>query len=194
MVERIVLVRHGETEWTRTARHTGRTDVALTDEGRRQAAAAGTRLAGVPWSLVLTSPLSRAIETCRLAGLGGRCVLDDDLREWDYGEYDGLSTAAIRERDPAWSLWTDGCPGGENAADVARRADRVIERCRVVEGSVALFAHGHLLRVLGARWIGADPTFGAHLLLSTASISALGWERDTAAIAEWNDTSHLTRV
>jgi len=193
MVDRIVLVRHGETEWTRTGLHTGWTDVALTAKGRRQAAAAAPRLAGRHWSLVLTSPLTRAIETCRLAGLGDGAVVDDDLPEWDYGEYDGLTTAAIRERNPTWSLWRDGCPGGEAVADVAARADRVIGRCLAVDGEVAVFSHGHLLRVLGARWVGADPTFGAHLLLSTASISVLGWERDTQAIVEWNDTSHLAR-
>jgi broad specificity phosphatase PhoE len=188
----IVLVRHGETEWSRTGRHTGRTDVALTDEGRRQATWTGRRLTGRAWSLALSSPLSRATDTCILAGLGDQRVPDDDLLEWDYGEYDGLTTASIHEWNPTWSLWTDGCPSGESAADVAARADRVIERCLGVEGDVVVFAHGHLLRVLGARWVGAEATFGAHLLLSTASVSALGWERETRAIAEWNDTSHLS--
>ncbi|MFI5041883.1 MAG: histidine phosphatase family protein, partial [Acidimicrobiales bacterium] len=131
-------------------------------------------------------------DTCILAGLGDQRVPDDDLLEWDYGEYEGLTTASIHERNPTWSLWTDGCPSGESGADVAARADRVIERCLGVEGDVVVFAHGHLLRVLGARWVGAEATFGAHLLLSTASVSALGWERETRAIAGWNDTSHLS--
>jgi broad specificity phosphatase PhoE len=191
VVDRVVLVRHGETDWSRTGRHTGRTDVPLTSEGRRQAALTGSRLRHRVWSLVLTSPLSRASETCRLAGFGDRSELDPDLLEWDYGEYEGLTTAAIRAVRPTWRLWTDGCPGGEQAADVAARADRVIARCRAASGDVAVFAHAHLLRVLGARWVDADPTFGANLALSTGSISFLGWERDTAVISGWNDTSHL---
>jgi broad specificity phosphatase PhoE len=191
VVDRVVLVRHGETDWSRTGRHTGRTDVPLTPEGRRQAALTGTRLRHGVWSLVLTSPLGRASETCRLAGFGDRSEPDPDLLEWDYGEYEGLTTAAIRAARPTWRLWTDGCPGGEQAADVAVRADRVIARCRAASGDVAVFAHAHLLRVLGARWVDADPTFGANLALSTGSISSLGWERDTAVISGWNDTSHL---
>jgi broad specificity phosphatase PhoE len=186
-----MLVRHGETEWSRDGRHTGRTDVPLTDDGRHQAALLRTRLVGSEWALVLTSPLSRAVETCRLAGLGAGVQDDPDLLEWDYGAYEGRTTADIRDDWPGWSLWRDGCPDGEDAAAVGRRADRVIERCRAIEGDVALFAHGHLLRVLGARWVGADPAFGASLLLSTAAVSALGYERETPVLTRWNDTSHL---
>ena len=191
MAGRVVLVRHGETRWSLDGRHTGRTDVALTDEGRRQAAATAPRLAGHTFALVLTSPLGRARDTCRLAGLGAVAVADPDLLEWDYGAYEGLTSAEIRAQDPDWSLWADGCPGGERPPAVGARADRVVTRCLEVDGDVAVFAHGHLLRVLGARWVGAEPAFGAHLLLSTASISELGWERSTRVLAGWNDTAHL---
>jgi broad specificity phosphatase PhoE len=186
----IVLVRHGETEWSRTGRHTGRTDVDLTETGRRQAEATGRRLAGRPWSVVLSSPLRRALDTCRLAGLADGVVVDDDVCEWDYGEYEGLTTPAIRARDPSWSLWRDGCPGGETATDVGRRADRVVARLRAAGGDAVVFSHGHLLRVLGARWVGEAPAFGAHLVLSTASVSSLGSEHGVEALVEWNDTSH----
>jgi broad specificity phosphatase PhoE len=186
----IVLVRHGETEWSRTGRHTGRTDVDLTETGRRQAEATGRRLAGRPWSVVLSSPLRRALDTCRLAGLADRVAVDDDLCEWDYGEYEGLTTPAIRARDPSWSLWRDGCPGGETAGDVGRRADRVVARLRAAGGDAVVFSHGHLLRVVGARWVGEAPAFGAHLVLSTASVSSLGPEHGVDALVEWNDTSH----
>jgi probable phosphoglycerate mutase len=186
----IALVRHGETDWSLTGRHTSRTDVELTETGRRQAAATGRRLAGQEWSLVLSSPMRRALETCRLAGLADRVIVDDDLREWDYGEYEGLTTPAIRERDPSWSLWRDGCPGGETAVDVGRRADRVVERLCAADGGAVVFAHGHLLRVLGARWVGEPPAFGARLVLSTASLSIVGWEHAIASLTVWNDTSH----
>jgi len=186
----IVLVRHGETEWSRTGRHTGRTDVELTDSGRHQAAATGRRLEGADWAVVLSSPMRRALDTCRLAGLAGRVIVDEDLREWDYGDYEGLTTTAIHARDPSWSLWRDGCPGGETALDVGRRADRVIERLRAADGDGVVFAHGHLLRVMGARWVGEAPAFGARLVLSTASVSTLGWEHAVAALTVWNDTGH----
>ncbi len=186
----IALVRHGETDWSRTGRHTSRTDVELTETGRRQAVATGRRLAGREWALVLSSSMRRALETCRLAGLADAVTVDDDLREWDYGEYEGLTTPAIRERDPSWSLWRDGCPGGEAALDVGRRADRVIARLRAADGDAVVFAHGHLLRVLGARWVGEPPAFGARLVLWTASLSTVGWEHGVAALTRWNDTSH----
>jgi broad specificity phosphatase PhoE len=191
VVDRVVLVRHGETEWSRTGRHTGRTDVPLTPEGRGQAAEVGAALSAMTWSLVLTSPLHRAAETCRLAGLGDRARPDPDLEEWDYGDYEGVTTRQILERRPGWWLWADGCPEGETPTQVAARADRVVARCREHEGDVILFAHGHLLRVLGARWVGADPAFGAHLVLSTAAISMLGWEHAMPVIFTWNDTAHL---
>jgi probable phosphoglycerate mutase len=182
----IVFVRHGETEWSRDRRHTGRTDVPLTEAGRREAEK--LRDALTEWSLVrvLSSPLSRALDTCRLAGLGERAELSDDLVEWDYGEYEGITTAEIREERPGWSLWRDGCPGGETAAEVGRRVDRVIAAVDRTDGDVALFAHGHVLRVLAARWLGLDPEAGALLKLDTGTLSALGYERETRVITRWN--------
>ena len=182
----VVLVRHGETEWSRDGRHTGRTDIPLTGEGRRQAGALGSRLAGCPFALVLTSPMSRARETCELAGQGGQVRVTDDLLEWDYGDYEGRRTSEIRAERPAWTLWRDGVPGGESPAEVGRRADRVIARARAAGGAVALFAHGHVLRVLAARWVGLPPAGGAHLALDTATVSVLGWERESPVIARWN--------
>ena len=187
----VVAVRHGETAWSKSGRHTGWSDIALTAEGRHQAALAGCRLGGQRFALVLTSPLVRAVDTCRLAGLSAGAEHEPDLREWDYGEYDGKTRAEITHERPDWRLWTDGCPGGETVAQVAARADRVIERCRTAGGPVALFAHGHLLRVLAARWVGADPVLGAALDLSTAAVSVLGWERATPVVERWNDTGHL---
>ena len=191
MVDRVVVVRHGETEWSRSGRHTGRTDIPLTAEGRRQAALTGARLSKFSSSLVLTSPLQRAAETCRLAGLGDRAVVDVDLEEWDYGEYEGLTTREILKTRPKWWLWTDGCPGGEQPADVAARADRVVALFREHEGNVIVFAHGHMLRVLAVRWLGAEAAFGAHLVLSTAAMCVLGREHGVPVILTWNDISHL---
>ncbi|HWW54791.1 MAG TPA: histidine phosphatase family protein [Acidimicrobiales bacterium] len=194
MAERdVVLVRHGETEWSRTGRHTGVTDVGLTDTGERQAALTGHTLAGHTFVLVLTSPRRRARQTCELAGLGPLAVIDDDLAEWDYGQYEGLTSAEIEARNPGWSLWRDGCPGGENPAAVSRRADRVIDRCASVDGPVAVFAHGHILRVIGARWVGLDTSWGRALALDTASISVLGREHGDRVIAGWNDIDQLTQ-
>jgi probable phosphoglycerate mutase len=185
----VVLVRHGQTEWSLSGQHTGTTDMPLTDEGRRHAEALGARLAGWSFALVLTSPLSRAVDTCRLAGLGDDAQPTDDLREWDYGEYEGRRTVDIREERPGWALWQDGVPGGETVEQVGLRADRVIDVARSAGGDVALFAHGHVLRVIGARWVGLPPDHGALLALSTASISVLGWERETAVIERWNETA-----
>ena len=185
----VVLVRHGETEWSVSGQHTGRTDIPLTDTGRAQAEALGARLAGWQFERVLSSPLARALDTCRLAGMGDRVEVTDDLREWDYGEYEGRRTLDIREERPGWGLWVDGVPGGETVEEVGRRADRVIEGARHVEGHVALFAHGHVLRVLAARWVGLPPDHGRFLALSTASVSVLGWERETAVVERWNETS-----
>ncbi|MGH2782807.1 MAG: histidine phosphatase family protein [Thermoleophilaceae bacterium] len=182
----VVLARHGETEWSRDRRHTGLTDVPLTEAGRREATRLGEQLARHDFARVLSSPLERARETCRLAGLGERAELDGDLVEWDYGDYEGITTAQIRERRPGWSLWRDGCPGGETAADVGRRADRVIASLGGVDGDVAVFAHGHVLRVLAARWMGLGPEAGALLKLDTGTLSALGWERETRVVARWN--------
>ena len=180
----IVLVRHGETEWSRDGRHTGRTDLPLTENGRRQAELLRGALAEWGFTQVLSSPLQRALETCRLAGLRDSAQTTDDLREWDYGEYEGITTAQIRESRPDWYLWRDGCPGGEQAADVGRRVDRVI--ASLGEGDVALFAHGHVLRVLAARWIGLEPEAGALLALGTGTLSVLGYERETRVVTRWN--------
>jgi probable phosphoglycerate mutase len=182
----VVLVRHGETEWSAAGRHTGRTDVPLTEEGRRQAQALGRCLQDWTFQLVLASPLARASDTCRLAGLGGVMQLRDDLREWDYGEYEGRTTRDIRAERPGWTLWTDGVPGGETADHIARRADRVIAEIRAQRGDTALFAHGHVLRVLAARWLALPPDRGRNFVLETATISVLGYERETPAIGRWN--------
>ncbi len=185
----IICVRHGETAWSRDKRHTGRTDIELTPHGREQALLAGRRLGGHEWELVLTSPLARARETARLAGLEAEPV--DDLMEWDYGEVEGRSTEEMREERPGWDIWADGPPGGETADEVGARADRVIERVAAVEGNVAIFAHGHLLRVLAARWIGLSASGGGALKLGTAAICELGFERERRAIEVWNDQGHL---
>jgi broad specificity phosphatase PhoE len=182
----IIVVRHGETEWSRAGKHTGRTDVPLTETGRRRARELGARLADQSFALVLASPLLRARETCELAGFGPWMEIWGDLREWDYGDYEGLTTPEIRERSPGWNLWRDGCPGGETAAAVGARADRALERLRSADGDAIAFAHGHILRVLGARWIAMDPTAGARLALSTAGLSVLGYERETEVLWRWN--------
>ncbi len=184
----IVLVRHGETEWSAQGLHTSATDLPLTDEGRRQAERIGTRLAGRDCALVLVSPLRRARETCELAGLAERAEVVEDLREFGYGDYEGRRTLERRDEPPGWDLWFDGAPGGEAAEEVGQRADRVIERALATDGDVAVFAHGHLLRVLGARWIGLDARYGGNLALKTGSISELGFERERRAIWLWNDT------
>jgi probable phosphoglycerate mutase len=163
------------------------TDIPLNDEGRERARALGARLAGWQFERVLCSPLGRALETCRLAGLGDRVEVVDDLHEWDYGDYEGRRTVDIREERPGWDLWVDGVVGGETVEEVGGRVDRVIAAVRGATGDVALFAHGHVLRVLGARWVGLPPDDGRHLALSTASVSVLGWERETPVIQRWND-------
>lgn len=185
--KRVVVVRHGETEWSATGRHTSRTDLALTDEGRQRAAGLGRALGG-PFALVLCSPLLRARETCEIAGFGDQAELDDDLREWDYGEYEGLTTPEIREKAPRWSLWRDGCPGGEYPANVAQRADRVLARLAAADGEALAFAHGHILRVLAARWISLEAAGGAWFALAAGAVSVLGYERETRVIQQWNLT------
>jgi probable phosphoglycerate mutase len=185
------LLRHGETAWSILGRHTGRTDVELTPLGRQQAALLGRRLGARPFALVLTSPLIRAHETCRLAGYGEVALLEPDLQEWDYGAYEGRTTAEIRAERPGWTLWDRGVPGGETIDEVAARADRVIARAAAAGGDVALFAHGHLLRVLGARWIGLPGSAGGGLALDTTSVSVLGLERERRVIRHWNDVRHL---
>lgn len=179
-------MRHGETEWSATGKHTGRSDPPLTEKGRAQAELLSQSLAGRSFERVLTSPLARAAETCRLAGLADRAELRDELMEWDYGDYEGLTTPNIRESRPGWFLWRDGVPNGETADEVGARADTVIAELQGLEGDVVLFAHGHVLRVLAARWLELPPTDGAKLSLSTGTLSVLGWERESPAIRGWN--------
>jgi broad specificity phosphatase PhoE len=183
----LLLARHGETEWSASGRHTSHTDPPLTSDGRRLAQRLAPRLAERPLALVLTSPLRRAVETCELAGLGGTAQTLDDLREWDYGDYEGMTTDEIHRRRPGWSLWRDGCPNGETAADVGARADRVIARIRAADGDVVVFGHGHTLRVLAARWLGLPPADGALFALATGTLSTLGYEHGTAVIRSWSE-------
>ena len=181
------LVRHGETEWSANGKHTSFTDLPLTERGREEAGLVKTRLGGRRFALVLSSPRIRALETARLAGFAEQVETDDDLVEWNYGVYEGRTTAEIRESEPGWSVWTSDIPEGETAAQVAARVERVIARVRAAEGDVLLFAHRHVLRVLAARWLDLPPTEGRHLALDTATISILGWEREDPAIERWND-------
>ena len=187
----ILLARHGETEWSVSKKHTGLTDIPLTSTGRRQAEALGSRLRGCDLELVLSSPLGRAFETCRLAGLGDRAQVRDALVEWDYGDLEGLTTAEIRESVPGWTVWTHPVPGGETAQQVAARVDPLVEELAVLGGDAAVFAHGHVLRVLTARWLGLPPEHGALLALDTGTLSALGWERERRVVRLWNDGGHL---
>ncbi len=182
----VVLVRHAETEWSLSGKHTGRTDVPLTESGRQRASALGSELATRQFELVLTSPLARATETCVLAGFGERAVRRDELMEWDYGAYEGRKTLEIREQLPGWTLWRDGVPEGELAEEVATRADRVLEEIRAVSGDSLVFSHGHLLRVLTARWLGLEPQAGRLFALDPGSLSVLGYERETPVIRLWN--------
>ena len=185
------VVRHGETEWSRSGQHTGRTDIELTEAGRRNAAALRPRLAGHEFARVLSSPLKRAVATSELSGFGDRVEHLDDLMEWHYGDAEGLTTEEIRLEHPGWTVWREGPRGGETVADVGARADCAIEVVRQCDGPVLAFSHGHFARVLGARWIGLDPERGHNLKLSTAAICVLGYDRETPAILKWNDTSHL---
>lgn len=185
------LARHGETEWSLSGRHTGRTDVPLTARGEEQAAALGDRLRGVSFALVLASPLERARRTAELAGFGDVLSFDSDLVEVDYGEYEGRTTAEIHRSRPGWDLWRDGCPGGETIAEAAVRAERVIARVRAVDGPVLLVGHGHLTRTLASRALTLDPGHGRHLALDPASLSIVGVEHAAPALWLWNDASHL---
>lgn len=180
------LIRHGETEWSAAKRHTGRTDVPLTPAGQRQAAALGQSLAGRQFGLVLSSPLRRASETCRLAWYGEAAEMTDDLLEWDYGVYEGRTTEDIRLDEPGWSIWTTSVPNGESIEQVSRRAQRLIQRVLAVDGDVALFAHAHMLRILTACWLGLPPDAGRLFELGTASVSVLGYERETRVMTRWN--------
>ena len=188
---RVWLVRHGETEWSRSGQHTGRTDIPLTAEGVRQGRALGRHLVGRRFALVLTSPLRRARETCRLAGFAEGAEVADDLLEWDYGIYEGRTTESVRAEQPGWSIWTTAVSGGESVDQVGQRARRVIDRVDGVDGDVALFAHAHLLRILAACWVGLPALHGRHLILGAASISQLGYERETRVIRVWNQDWRL---
>jgi broad specificity phosphatase PhoE len=184
--QRIYLVRHGETEWSLSGQHTGTTDIPLTENGRWTAQRLAPALAAPTFSLVLTSPLDRARSTCALAGLGAHAEIDCDLMEWDYGDYEGLTPAEIEAKAPGWMLFRNGCPGGESPEQIGARVDRAIARVRAAPGHVALFAHGHVFRVLAARWLGLPVEGGAHLLLDTATMSILSYYRGIPAIKQWN--------
>jgi len=187
----LVLVRHGETQWSRAGRHTGRTDIALTELGQRQADTLGSMLRGRPFAAVLVSPLQRATETLRRANLDvARVRVLEELVEWDYGDYEGLTSEEIRRSVPDWTIWTAPVPGGESAADVGRRADLVISKALDERGDVAIFAHGHVLRVLTARWLGLDVPSGRHFALDTATVSMLGYERNTPVMLAWNQAGY----
>ena len=187
------LARHGETAWSVTGQHTGLTDLPLTERGERNAASLGDRLKGLTFAKVFTSPLQRTARTCELAGFAARAEVDPCLVEWDYGQYEGRRSADIRKEYPEWQLFRDGCPGGESPSQVGRRADDVVSRVRPIEGDVLLFSSGHFLRVLAARWLGLEPGAGKYFLLSTASLSALGYEhsRSEPVIRLWDDTRHV---
>jgi broad specificity phosphatase PhoE len=184
--QKVYVVRHGETEWSLSGQHTGVTDIPLTENGRAVARRLRPILAEQSFQLVLTSPLRRARETCELAGLGTRAAVESDLHEWDYGEYEGLTPKQIHDKQPGWMIFRDGCPGGETPKEIGARVDRVIARVRGTSGDVALFAHGHVFRVLVARWIGLPPGAGQHFLLDTATLNVLGYYRDSPAVKVWN--------
>jgi len=189
----IYLARHGETAWSLSGQHTGLTDLPLTERGERNARRLGERLHGMNFAKVFTSPLQRAARTCELAGFGAVAEVDGDLLEWNYGEYEGRRTAEILAERPGWQLFRDGCPGGESPDQIGSRADRVVSHLRAIHGDVLLFSSGHFLRVLAARWLGLEPGAGRYFLLSTASLSALGYEHDRSepVIRLWNETRHV---
>ena len=196
MAPRILLARHGQTEWSLSGRHTGRTDIPLLEEGRRGAKLLGERLHRAPFDglagvEVRTSPLVRASETCELAGFGERATAWDALMEWDYGAYEGLTPAQIQELRPGWFIWRDGVPDGETLAEVTARADEVVSWARSADRDVLVFAHGHILRSIGARWLGLPLEFASRIRLNPTSLSVLGWAYGEAAVEAWNDTGHL---
>ncbi|MFF3259417.1 histidine phosphatase family protein [Streptomyces sp. NPDC002932] len=198
MAPRILLARHGQTEWSVNGNHTGRTDIPLLDTGREGAKLLGERLHRGPWVdlpglEVRTSPLVRASETCELAGFGEQAEPWDALMEWDYGAYEGMTPAAIKASRPGWFIWRDGVPEGETLAELSARADEIIEWARSADRDVLVFAHGHILRALGARWLGEDVSFAARIRLEPTSLSVLGWAYGTPALERWNDTGHLER-
>ncbi|CAL9466807.1 histidine phosphatase family protein [Streptomyces sp. enrichment culture] len=196
MAPRILLARHGQTQWSLSGRHTGRTDVPLLEEGRRGAKLLGERLHrapldGLDGAEVRTSPLVRASETCELAGFGERARAWDALMEWDYGAYEGMTPDQIQAVRPGWLIWRDGVPEGEGVADVTARADEVVAWAREAERDVLVFAHGHILRAIGARWLGLPVSFGARIRLNPTSLSVLGWAYGEPAVESWNDVGHL---
>ncbi|MFF2654074.1 histidine phosphatase family protein [Streptomyces sp. NPDC058045] len=197
MAPRILLARHGQTAWSRSGRHTGRTDVPLLAEGRRGAELLGERLRRAPLAdtvraaEIRTSPLARAADTCALAGLGDRATPWDALLEWDYGDYEGLTPDRIQELRPGWLIWRDGVPGGEGRAEFTARADAVVDWARSADRDVLVFAHGHILRAIGARWLGEDLSFASRIRLDPASLSVLGWAYGAPAVEVWNDSGHL---
>jgi broad specificity phosphatase PhoE len=189
----LYVARHGETAWSLSGQHTGRTDLPLTERGERQARALGERLRGYTVAAVRTSPSQRAVRTGQIAGFDDMAEIDPDLAEWDYGQYEGRRTAEILQERPDWQLFRDGCPGGESPQQVGARADRVIQRVRAIDGNALIFSSGHISRVLAARWLGLEPAGGRYLLLGTASLSVLGYEHNLAepSIRLWNETHHL---
>ena len=192
-LQRLYLVRHGETAWSLTGQHTGRTDIPLTERGEQDARKLADRLRAVRFSRVFTSPQQRARRTCELAGLNTAAEIDPDLAEWDYGDFEGLRPEDIRKARPTWNVFRDGCPGGESPAQVSDRADRLVARLRTLEGNVAIFSHGHFGRVIAARWIGFQVSHAQHFLLSTASLGILGYEHnlpDEPAVVLWNAVSN----
>jgi len=194
MLPLIYLTRHGETEWSLSGRHTGLTDLPLTERGERNARELGGRLGGITFAKIFTSPLQRAARTCDLAGFGKLAAVDHDLVEWNYGEYEGLTSAEIHAKRPGWQIFQDGCPGGESSAEVAARADRVLQRARAAGGNVLIFSSGHFLRMMAARSLGLASAAGRFFALSTASLSELGYENNLAqpVIKLWNDTRHVS--
>jgi probable phosphoglycerate mutase len=191
----IVLVRHGETPWSRSGRHTGRDDIPLDEEGEAQARATGPVLRDWDFAAVLVSPMQRARRTCELAGLGEVAEVDPDLQEWDYGAYSGRTASEIRQERPGWVIWKDGVAGGETIDQVGERADRVVARIRTIPGDVCVFAHGHLLRVLASRWVGLPPVEGEHLAFHACALSVLGSDRGVSSVIwRWNDTHHLAAL
>ena len=183
---RLVVIRHGATEWSRSGQHTGHTDIPLLPEGEAQARATAALIAGQEFALVLTSPLQRARHTCELVGLGTQAQIEPNLIEWDYGEYEGITSAQIHGTVPGWTVWTDAIPGGESIEQVAARADAVIERVLAADGDCAVVAHGHILRMVTARWCQLDPIEGRRFVLDPATLSVLGWEHEARAILQWN--------
>lgn len=185
-IQQVYLIRHGETEWSLSGRHTGVTDIPLTENGRKVAGHLAPALAREAFAMVLTSPLMRARQTCELAGLGERAEIDPDLLEWNYGDYEGLTPTQIHAFAPGWMIFRDGCPGGENVAQVGARVDRLIARVRAVKGNAALFGHGHIFRVFAARWLGLPPEGGCHFMLDTATLNILSYYRGVPAVKRWN--------